>query len=50
MLVCVRWYATYPLSLRHIKEMMAKRDLVAVRRFFERAIDQHDLPRQSPST
>ena len=22
---CVRWYATYPLSLRHIQEMMAER-------------------------
>jgi putative transposase len=114
MLVCVRWYAAYPLSLRHIEEMMAergvavdhatihrwavkilpvlaavfrsrkrsvgrswrvdetyiqvkgawkylyrgvdrdgqtvdflltaKRDLAAARRFFERAIDQHDLP------
>jgi len=25
MLTCVRWYAAYPLSLRHIKEMMAER-------------------------
>ena len=25
MLVCVRWYAAYPLSLRHIEEMMAQR-------------------------
>ena len=25
MLTCVRWYAAYPLSLRHIEEMMAKR-------------------------
>ena len=25
MLVCVRWYAAYPLSLRHIEEMMAER-------------------------
>ena len=25
MLVCVRWYAAYPLSLCHIEEMMAKR-------------------------
>ncbi len=25
MLVCVRWYATYPPSLRHIEEMMAER-------------------------
>ena len=22
MLVCVRWFAAYPLSLRHIEEMM----------------------------
>uniref|UniRef100_UPI00336593C0 DDE-type integrase/transposase/recombinase n=1 Tax=Variovorax brevis TaxID=3053503 RepID=UPI00336593C0 len=25
MLTSVRWYATYPLSLRHIEEMMAER-------------------------
>jgi len=25
MLVCVRWYAAYPLSLGHIEEMMAER-------------------------
>ena len=25
MLVCVRWYSAYPLSLRHIEEMMAER-------------------------
>jgi putative transposase len=25
MLVCVRWYAAYPLSLRHTEEMMAER-------------------------
>lgn len=24
-LVCIRWYATYPLSYRHIEEMMAER-------------------------
>ena len=24
MLVCARWYAAYPLSLRHIEEMIAK--------------------------
>ena len=28
MLVCVRWYVPYPLSLRHIEEMMAERDVV----------------------
>jgi transposase-like protein len=114
MLVCVRWYAAYPLSLRNLEEMMeergvlvdhatvhrwalkllpvlakvfrgrkhpvgsswrvdetyvkvagewkylyravdklgqtvdflltARRDLAAARRFFERAIDQHDVP------
>jgi putative transposase len=30
MLVCVRWYAAYPLSLRHIEEMMAERGGVVV--------------------
>jgi transposase-like protein len=25
MLVCVRWYAAYPLSLRNLEEMMAER-------------------------
>ena len=25
MLVCVRWYAAYPLSLRSLEEMMAER-------------------------
>ncbi|MDE3233165.1 MAG: IS6 family transposase, partial [Pseudomonadota bacterium] len=25
MLVCVRWYAAYPLSLRQLEEMMAER-------------------------
>ena len=25
MLICVRWYAAYPLSLRHIEEMMQER-------------------------
>ncbi len=114
MMTCVRWYAAYPLSFRHLEEMMAergvsvdhatvhrwsikmmpvlakvfrshkrptgrtwrmdetyilvsgqwkylyravdregqtidflltaKRDLAAARRFFEQAIDQHDLP------
>ena len=28
MLICVRWYAAYPLSLRHIEEMMAERGVV----------------------
>ena len=25
MLMCVRWYAAYPLSLRHIEEIMTER-------------------------
>jgi transposase-like protein len=25
MLVCVRWYAAYPLSVRHVEEMMLER-------------------------
>lgn len=25
MLVCARWYATYPLSFRHLEEMMQER-------------------------
>ena len=29
MLTCVRWYAAYPLSLRHIEEMMAERGVAA---------------------
>ena len=28
MLVCVRWYVAYPLSLRHLEEMMAERGVV----------------------
>ena len=28
MLTCVRWYVAYPLSLRHIEEMMAERGVV----------------------
>ncbi len=28
MLTCVRWYAAYPLSLRHIEEMMAERGVI----------------------
>ncbi|SCZ85449.1 hypothetical protein NSMM_380071 [Nitrosomonas mobilis] len=24
-LVCIRWYAAYPLSCRHLEEMMEKR-------------------------
>ena len=28
MLVCVRWYVAYPLSLRHLEEMMAERGVM----------------------
>ena len=28
MLVCVRWYWAYPLSFRHLEEMMAERGVV----------------------
>ena len=28
MLVCVRWYAAYPLSLRNLEEMMAERGVM----------------------
>jgi putative transposase len=28
MLTCVRWYVDYPLSLRHIEEMMAERGVI----------------------
>ena len=28
MLVCVRWYTAYPLSLRQIEELMAERGVV----------------------
>jgi len=27
MLVCVRWYVAYPLSLRHLKEIMEERGI-----------------------
>ena len=27
MLTCVRWYVAYPLSLRHLEEMMAERGI-----------------------
>ena len=29
MLLCMRWYAAYPLSLRHIEETMAERAVAA---------------------
>ena len=36
MLVCVRWYVAYPLSLRHLEKMMAERG-VAVDEFYSLA-------------
>ena len=27
-LVCIRWYATYPLSYRHLEEMMQERGVI----------------------
>ena len=36
MLVCVRWYAAYPLSLRHIEEMMAERGVFVDHATFHR--------------
>lgn len=27
MITCVRWYVAYPLSLRHLEEMMAERSV-----------------------
>ena len=42
MLVCVRWYAAYALSLRNLEEMVA--DVAAARRFFERAIALQGVP------
>ena len=29
MLACVRWYVAYPLSLRHVEELMQERGVVA---------------------
>lgn len=45
MLVCVRWYTAYPLSLRDLEEMMAERgvcvDHATVHRW---ALKQHFSP------
>jgi transposase-like protein len=32
-LVCIRWYAAYPLSYRHLEEMMQERGLEAACRW-----------------
>ena len=55
MLVCVRWYVAYPLSLRNLEEMMAERgievDHSSVHRWviklvplFEKTFRQHKRP------
>jgi transposase-like protein len=31
-LLCVRWYSAYPLSLRHLEEMMAERGILLITR------------------
>ena len=31
MLVCARWYAAYPLSFRHLEEMMQERGVIVDR-------------------
>ena len=33
MLVCVRWYVAYPLSLRNLEEMMRERSVTVTPRF-----------------
>ena len=33
MLTCVRWYVAYPLSLRHIEEIMQERGVFVDREF-----------------
>ena len=38
-LVCIRWYAAYPLSYRHLEEMMAERGV---------SVDHSVLIRLSP--
>jgi len=54
-LLCVRWYVAYPLSLRHLEEMMAERGLEvdhsSVHRWviklvpvFEKAFRKHKRP------
>jgi transposase-like protein len=35
-LVCIRWYAAYPLSYRHLEEMMQERGMVVDRSSFNR--------------
>ena len=44
MLMCVRWYATYLLSLRNLDEMMAERGVPSTR------TGRHPLAGGSPTT
>ncbi|MDN0076314.1 IS6 family transposase [Crenobacter sp. SG2303] len=55
MLTCVRWYVAYPLSLRHLEEMMAERGIsvdhstvyrwvIKLLPLFEKAFRQHRRP------
>jgi putative transposase len=43
MLVCARWYAAYPLSLRHIEEMMQERGV-----FVDHATAQYNHSMHKP--
>jgi putative transposase len=58
-LVCIRWYAAYPLSYRHIEEMMEERgvfvnhssiDRCSIRflPFLEKIFDQQKRPQSEP--
>ena len=40
-LTCVRWYVAYPLSLRHLEEMMAERGRLC--RDKDRAVSEIDM-------
>ena len=42
MLTCVRWYVAYPLSLRHVEEMMQER-------CFRRPLDRAPLGDEDPA-
>ncbi len=45
MLTCVRWYVAYPLSLRHVEEMMQERGVFVDHSTVHRwAINLHDVP------
>jgi transposase-like protein len=57
MLTCVRWYVAYPLSLRHLEEMMSERavsvDHSTVHRWAIKLLNRRPLPHStqlSPTT